>query len=253
MKSTTEWLVAFNQKYNNISSDKAPGLDTYEISVFLSDAQREIVLGLINGTVGPSFESTEQVANYLSPLVRQASWVKDGDENTVTIDDSTSALHIVTGSTVFKLPDNLMARTYESCNLNVNDNCNSVAAVVVPVTQDEYWRTSRDPFKGPNESKVLRLVYSSSSYSVPQSQSGANANAGKVLSNTKYSELVSKYPIVSYTVRYIANPSPIILEALTNGLSIDNCTTESTCLLDEAIHDIILNRAVQMARETWNA
>lgn len=261
MKTVQEWSLKFDQYYNNITSNQAPGLEEYEKSVFLTDAQKAVVLALYNGTLGKPFESTEDVANYLAPLVKQAFWEENPDNgvtNTITKVDNPS-YQIVTGSSVFKLPSDLMFRTYESCNLNVNVNCNSVAAVVVPVTQDEYWRTSRNPFKGPNDVRVLRLIYSDSTYAVPASQSSSSGQAGsqvveqdKKWTNTKYSEIVSKYDIVYYLVRYISNPHPIILTSLNNsGLDIDGETDECPCLLDEALHETILNEAVKIAKSVW--
>ena len=45
----TDFREQFDLYYNNISSNQAPGLNDYEKSVFLTDAQEECVLGLYNG------------------------------------------------------------------------------------------------------------------------------------------------------------------------------------------------------------
>jgi hypothetical protein len=232
MKNVQEWEIGFDQLYNNITSNKAPGLNSFEKSRFLTDAQEAIVVGLYNGSFGKAFESTEDVSNYLAPLVAQANF-----EQVITGDfPKVSA----TKSFIFELPDGkpeILFRTLELCTLT--EDCGDVQAVVVPVTQDEYWRTSRDPFKRQNERKVLRLIYSDASV--------ADGN----LSVQKYSELISDFTIKDYTVRYIKRPEPIILRDLPNGLSIQGKTAAQTCLLDDALHQAILTEAVRLAKAAW--
>ena len=41
--NTTEFSTQFDILYNNITSNKAPGLNEYEKSVFLTTAQEQIV------------------------------------------------------------------------------------------------------------------------------------------------------------------------------------------------------------------
>ena len=239
MKDCQEWSLAFDQLYNNISSNKAPGLDEYEKSVFLTDAQEAIVIGVYNGSFGKPFESTEDVANFLAPLVRQADLELSDDAvlNEMRVDK-------INGK-IYKLPsdkDEILFRTLELCMLKNDCDVNGNRAIVVPVTQDEYWRTFNDPFKTCNHHRVLRLIFSKS-----ESNSGT-------LDTHKYTELISKIPIMSYTVRYISRPEPIILadDLEERGLTIHGKKDQQTCLLDEAIHQAILSEAVRLAKEAWN-
>ena len=101
---------------------------------------------------------------------------------------------------------------------------------VVPVTQDTLYRTKNSPFRGPNERRILRL----------------DCEANKV-------ELISKYPIESYTIRYLSKPEPIILDNLPEGLTINNISTPQTCKLSSAIHRAILIRAVSIAKSVWGS
>lgn len=66
-----EFSIEFDILYNNISSNKAPGLNEYEKSVFLTKAQEQIVTELYSGrnTTYNSFEETEEQRRYLSNLV----------------------------------------------------------------------------------------------------------------------------------------------------------------------------------------
>lgn len=71
--SNTEFSNQFDVLYNNIMSNAAPGLNEYEKSVFLTQAQRDIIIGVYNGREIPglSFESTEEARRYLSELIRE--------------------------------------------------------------------------------------------------------------------------------------------------------------------------------------
>ena len=230
MRTPQEWLHEFNLKVNNISSNKAPGYEPYEISVFLSDAQEAVVLGLYSGTLGAdAFESTEALTSFLDSRGRQ---------DTITVEEAGTGVKKFTDkSHVFALPDKLLFRTLESCN--IEGPCGNAEAEVIPVTQDELLRVIRNPFRKQNGHRVLRLSYS-------------NTNEENELSETKYSELISDYDINSYTVRYIERPQPIIVADLPTGYKVRGESEAMTCLLPEQIHPIILERAVQIAKSVWN-
>ena len=227
MKTCDEWLRNFNRLYNNITSNQAPGQSEYEISEFLTDAQDVVLVGLYNGTLSHSFEETEEVTDYLASLVLQADCPKV----------SSPAYHVVSGSQIFKLPNDLLFRTLELCTVSM-DKCGEQSVIVVPVTQDEYWRTSRNPFKKQNKNRVLRLAFAD--------KDGVSGNG--------YSELISDHTITKYSVRYIRKPEPIILADLgDSGLTVRGKTTAQTCQLHEFLHQAILTEAVRMAKAVWTS
>ena len=233
MRTVSEWSLEFDLLYNNITSNKAPGLTEYEKSVFLTRGQETVVVGLYKGSFGDAFESTEELTAYLGSLVKQA------DCSQVAAGYDVSAQKLSPDSVIYANPSDLLFRTWEGCTITV-DGCGSMQANVVPVTQDEFWRTSRDPFKKQNKSRVLRLSFAT------------NSDTPTVYGQDIYSELLSGYPITKYTVRYLSRPEPIILQALTGGLSINGQTAAKTCKLDEALHQAILAEAVRMAKAVWN-
>ena len=258
MKNCQEWLLAFNQAYDNIMSRKAPGLNPYEISVFLTDAQENIVMGLYNGSFGKPFESEEDVSNFLSTLMRQTDMVevKDGGaQEEGRAAGGHTLTHTCPGSRIYTLPegaDEILVKTFESCDIesdctNARGEKQYSQAIVVPVTQDEFWRTRRNPFKRDNACRVLRLTYPSS----PKT-----CGCGGTMTVEKYTELVSDRDIGKYTVKYITRPEPIILadlrrDVLCGGLSIRGRWKAQTCLLDDAIHPMILSEAVRAAKAAW--
>lgn len=208
--------------YSNIEPfGKTPNtveIDEYEKSVFLTNAQEEIVIDLYNGKnpFGDSFEKTEEIRRYLSDLIRTY---------TTTVKE-TGYTGLSNKSVFFKLPDDLWFITYEAVNLKDDElGCMEGSNILVlPVTQDEYHRIKKNPFRGPNERRAIRLDLSE-----------------------KVVEIVSKYNIDSYLVRYLARPRPIILSKLPDNLSINGVSDKTECELNPVIHRAILERAVKLA------
>lgn len=217
--TSQEFSNEFDILYNNIASNQAPGLDEYEKSVFLTDAQDELVLEMITGKnfVGDSFEKTEEIRQYLTDIIKTAklSEAKDSD-----------ILKISNKSSIYDVPEDLWFTTYESVTFDSTKmDCKPTSDIaVIPVTQDEFSRIYKNPFRKASKDRVLRLNI-----------------AGKI-------ELISEYDIESYNIRYISKLTPIILEDLPQGLSIKGETKETNCKLNPALHEAILGRAVQLAK-----
>jgi len=213
----------FDILYNNILSNQAPGLDLYEKSVYCTLAEEKLALSFYNGRndfLG-SFEKTEELRRYLGTLVRT---------ETLTPNDNVEGLVIGESSAVFTLPDKLWFITYEQATYDNNvDACASGKTVeVVPVTQDNVHRVLKNPFKGPNSKRVLRLDIEDNQV-----------------------ELISKYKVAKYTVRYLEYISPIILTDLDEGLSINGESRETECKFPEGLHRTILELAVNLAVATY--
>lgn len=214
-----EFSNEFDILYNNIASNQAPGLDIYEKSVFLTIAQEEVVLELINGNNlrGNSFEKTEEFRRYLNDIVKTIEMSEYEESDIIKLTDK---------STLYNIPEDLWYITHESVKFNDSRlDCSSYRNIeVVPVTQDEFSKLIKNPFRKPSKNKVLRLDV-----------------GGKI-------ELVSDYEIESYIVRYIQRLEPIILEDLPGDLSIKDISEETNCKLNPALHNTILVRAVQLAK-----
>ena len=134
-------------------------------------------------------------------------------DKTYTIEDSTNI--------ELDYPDNFLYILKEYANINTTCKSNN-RVDVLPITQDEYNEVIENPFRG-SKSKVLRL------------------EENKI-------KLITDLPIISYTMTYLSNPSPIILVDLPNGLTINNESKKSTTIeTSESIHREILDKAVQLA------
>lgn len=224
--TTEEFSNEFDTLLNSYSTIEAFGktpstveLDEYEKSVFLTKAQEEIVIDMYNGKnpFGDSFEKTEEIRRYLSTLIKTYT----------ATDKKVGYTGLSKSSVFFELPkDDLWFITYESVNLKDDGlGCMSGEDIsVIPITQDEYHRIRKNPFRGTNERRALRLDLSD----------------GVV-------EIVSKYNVESYLIRYLSRPAPIILTDLTDNLSINGISVKTECELNPVIHRAILERAVKLA------
>ena len=206
-------------QFGEQTSNREIALDEYEKSIYLTKAQEEVVINLYNGKnpYGDSFESTEEMRRYLESLVKTKVY---------STTEQVSGTGVSDNSVFYKLPNDVAFITMEQVTYNDKSlGCyNGSIAAVYPVTQDEYSRIKNNPFRGPTKYKVVRL------------DSGENTV-----------ELVSKYEIGEYLIKYLSKPKPIILETLPNGLTIGGISEETECELHPLLHDTILERAVRIA------
>lgn len=197
-------------------------LDEYEKSLFLTKAQEELVLSLYAGrnTFGASFESTEELRRYLSNLVAERVLKPIANSNGLI-------LGMTSNSKFFTLPEDLWFITYEEVVLRKGKcGCNATMKVY-PVKQDEYQNIKDNPFRGANDRRALRL----------------DLSEGNV-------EIVCRYLVTEYYIRYIRKAKPIILTDLPDGMTIEGESKEMKCELHEGLHRKILERAVIMALQS---
>ena len=122
----------------------------YEKSVFLTKAQEELIISTYDGrnAEGQTFEGTEESRRSLSSLIKTYS--------TSTLLDGKIGLSPY--SKFFSLPQDLWYITYEAVTLNDTSSClNGLDIVVTPITQDSYYRISKNPFRNAGKRRALRL------------------------------------------------------------------------------------------------
>lgn len=214
-------------------------LNEYEKSIYLTQAQEALVRSYFTSAtdVDATFEGSENARKSIEALV------VDEYLNPASTSDSR---HIVANSKFFIVPNDLWFTIYESvkystegegnipdkqCTINTIKAEGNAYTNVIPITHDDFYRTYNNPFRGVTNKRALRLT-----------------------AGNKLYEVVSKYDIDKYFIRYVKRPEPIILEELPDDLTIygksstytvDN--VEICCELDESLHDIILSNAVQLA------
>ena len=214
-----EFSDGFSTLLNSFGVTPNITLDEYEKSTFLTNAQEQLIIDIYSGRniiYGKSFEQTEEIRRYLSNLV----------ETYETSTKVTGKLGLSKDSVFFEIPQDTWFITYEVAFLkDIRLGClDGIEASVVPLPQDDLYRAKDNPFRGPSKDRVLRLDIKS-----------------------ELAELISKYNVDKYLMRYISQPTPIILVDLPDGLSINGVSTESECELNPVVHRAILERAVQLA------
>ena len=214
----------FNLVYNNLASNQAAGLTSFEISVYLTKSQDALV-----DTLYQQFETSERVRRLLSNIVVT---VEMGKLNSVSESDMLYPEYTVP----FAIPTSMMLKYIVDERVKMSDSAEPCIRdkyiSVKPVSHDEVDRLIENPFKF-NSRKAFRLDTSK---------------------DTPYIEILSKDKhIASYKVRYIKKPTPIIIEDLINDENIDGYQTAMNCILDESLHRQIVEIAAKMAYQDYKA
>ena len=224
-----EFRNQFDISYNAIASNSAPGIDDYELSVYLTKAQLEIVKNYydpLSNRKQKGFEATEKRRRDLNQLVKDY-------KTSTTI---TNSSNINSEAKFYTVPNDLFLIVNEKAKITSEDCYNSKTLTIKPISYDEYDVQIDNPFEKPNEKVAWRLDLS-------------NVN------NTKVVEIISPYNILGtleYQIRYIKYPKPIIITDLdiafpSDNLTIDGISTETPCELNTEICREILDRAVLLA------
>ncbi len=244
--TVNEFSNEFDLLYDNASMS-APGLDLYEKSVFLTQAQEVMVKEAYSGMTasGVSFEGSEKRRRQLSELVRDykkytqlnLEGTTAGTRRGEASDPYTGEDRLVSNSQMFQLPNDLMYILHETVTISdPNDpSLNQKIIDVVPITHDEYNVKKNNPFQKPNRRKAWRLDLF---------MEGANMKV----------EIIAINIIDIYHCRYIKVPTPIILTNFESepdltglNLTIGGSNISSTSELNPEIHRDILLRAVDFA------
>lgn len=206
-------ISSYLQSYNSMAFDE------YEKSVFLTKAAYDLVVGLYSGrlNIQGTFESTEELRRYLDNLVKTKSYDTPSTSTNIGVSNS---------SIFYTLPSNIAFITLEQIIFNDNTlGCfDGSRANVMPITHDEYNKIKDNPFRGPTRYKALRLDYGNHEV-----------------------EIISKYKVGKYLIKYIEQPSPIVLENLPDNLSINGVSVQTECTLHPLLHRRILEMAVREA------
>lgn len=227
--NTSEFNNEFDVIYYSAASNGAAPLDIYEKSVFLTQAQEEIIKNYYNpksNKLQEGFEKTEKRRKDLGAIVKAftspASFI---DTN----------YRITERSLFFVIPQDTWLITYEHIRINSSNSCfnNKIITNVIPVKLDEFDTLINNPFKKPDFNTVFRLTADD-------------------LQGTKRVEIVygENYLPFEYYLRYIKKPNPIVLGQLSQGLTIDGVNNTSECELNNIVHREILNRAIELALES---
>lgn len=217
----------FDVLYNNIMSNAVPGLNEYEKSVFLTKAEYELVKNYFNpqgNKYREGFDDSAKRRIDFSMLMQTATLTKSSQQG------------FNPNSVLYSLPSDILVIVNEQVVLK---NGNTVEGIrqVIPISYDEYTRLMSRPYKQPLKSQSWELM------------TGQN-------SSRTISELILNNNDKSYTpefkIRYVRKPKPIIIENL-DVVSIEGVSEKTECELDPAIHQEIVQRAVELAKAAYSS
>jgi len=220
-----EFKNEFQISYNSIATNSAPNIDDYELSVYLTKAQLELVKDYYTekgNKYKEGFESSEKRRVDLKELI--TSYTNN------SYFTSSKAIH--KNSKFFNIPDDVFLIINENVEI-LNKGCdNGRVSSVKPITHDEFSKQIFNPFKRPNKYISWRLDLSK-------------------IDSKNVVEIISEFDI-TYKLRYIKYPKPIIITDLNlfypdDNLSINGYTNVLDCELNKEIHHEILDRAVELA------
>ena len=225
-----EFNTNFDLLYNNIASNQAPGLDEYEKSVFLTNAQLELVKNYFNPKGNKYQEGFDQ-----SPK-RQLDFSTITDLKVYNITDALSNVtKFNDDSIVFRYDDNFLFIIQELATVTDSVTGRDKNVNIRSITNVEYMMAMNKPYKYPFKHEGWRIIH--------------NTDDRKL-------ELLLSYgdSFKSYKIRYIKRPTPIILTDLSSlGLTIDGISTPTDCILDESMHAEIVQRAVELAKMSYDS
>lgn len=220
--TTREFSNQFDTLLRSYTTDTSVQLDEYEKSVYLTRAQEAIVKEFYK-TV---FEADENIRSGLRPLIKTINAVQTNGR-----EDSDQLYSDNYKYSYWEVGDDLWyilyeeATQYDEC---LSDCFNGKQVNIRVVRVDELANSLKNPFMRPNERRIFRV------------DQGAEGDTSTL-------ELISKYNVDSYRVRYLRRPHPIILQDLPDNLSINGEKEARTSELNTSMHGEILARAVQMA------
>lgn len=261
MNTGTEWNIEFDILYNNVSSNKAPGVSIFEKCVFLTQAQEQMLKAYFNpksNKLQEGFDnSTERHIDFANITVVEPC-------NSV----NNEFLNSSDWYKGFVLPKNMLAIVNEVVTADLASGQKGVDLQVIPLPYDDYVLTQSKPYKYPLRYQAWRVI-------------NMKDPKGPI------AEIIAHFgdDIKSYKIRYIRRPKPIIIgdigdltiEGYTSGKfsasGLENPTqeqieaakaayyanpdhaneinTETPCELDPILHREILWRAVELAKAAY--
>lgn len=245
--TSQEFSDQFDLLWNNIASNQAPGLDSYEKSVFLTKAQNEILLSYFNPILNKSqngFDGSEKRQIDFSNIIVTGS-VQAGDAiyknyNHDSIFGNRAGSYVIAELTNLSEDVKILMMINET--MQVTRNNKTIYLTVVPITYTDIQRMYSKPYKRPLKDQAWRIF------------TNGETDFAKILIGA---EDTPEY----YYYRFIKKPYPIILENLTeDNVSIDgyilpyeeyNSDQSEGCMLDTILHEEILQRAVELAKGAW--
>lgn len=207
-----EMELEFQFKYDSASSG-APDLNSYEISLCLTQAARDLIkASYLN------YEKNEVSRRIVNPFLENKQFINPSEVTNNFTDFKEYHLDYSDVDYLYRVRDKVKL-----------SNC-TLAPKVEVMRKDNYQEYLNNPFKQPNKRKVLRED-----------------------KDNKTVIILSSEALERYEITFIVRDKPIIIRdfqddpTLMGDETIEGLNTESQTLIPELFHDKIVDRAVQLA------
>lgn len=269
-----EWINQFNLLYNNIMSNQAPGLDEYEMSVFSTKAQDEILKAYFN----PRLNKTQE--GYDANGKRQIDFsMITRIKKYTSFSNAEFAPQSTAKKVILDKDDDIMIVINEMVTVSRTTGTTKVNKTypVSPIPFAIFTQQISKPYFYPPHNQAWRLLYNSDSENCFELIVGANEQ----ITDYKIRYVKKPYPIILYDLEdesingknkpfgnrevfepiMIANPEytegsdkPEFIQKEDNGIPLYEKRViegDEVCELDPIIHEEILQRAVELAKAAY--
>jgi hypothetical protein len=244
--TTAEFSRQFDVRFNNIDSNLAHGVTEYEKSLYLTQAQLEIVKNYFNpkgNKYQEGFDGSPKRDIDFSNIIKvQAIGTGTQADTTGAITDTTEfgikTLRV-------RISDNIMMLLNERFSFNGagTPSVYSYDTTVVPIDYKQYQTVLGKAYKDPPLRQTWRFIRGGAI------TVGASTSLDVELITKSNFDIAQAYV---YYVRYLKRPQPIILENLSaQHLTIENVATVSECELSPELHEEILGRAIEICKADY--
>lgn len=256
-----EFSDAFSTLLNSYNTQAAFGdqasqreivLDEYEKSVLLTQAQDIIVKSYFEGSTGQGFDDSIRRQVDFSSLIKVSDLSPTEGSSSYKAFDTRGIVYDlpkVLGGTntevLYILNEKLIETKYIS--IGEQEVTETKEYVVVPINYREYDREMSKPYAQPLKKQAWRLFQNMTSGFDVKSEIIPKFNI--ILTSDPNHPEEGESTLI-FRIRYVKRPSPIVLEDLPSGLSIDGKSDESPCELNPILHMDILAKAVELAVAT---
>lgn len=215
--TANELAYRLELKFDSMFEYAAPAYDDKQLSVMLSNAQERVIDDLVK-----FFEASEKVRTALKHLIKPAS-VSNGE---ISVSASQTGVHPV--GIFYDLPGDTRHLVEEAVKLSGI----SKETTVKPVTHDFYMANINNPYKKPSKDVAWRMDISRLT----------DSDGTSTLASSPRVEIITDGTgITDYRVRYLRQPPNIIVDK-------DVPANQKHCVLDESVHDKIVDEAIKMMK-----
>jgi len=233
--TANEMADMLEEKLDRADSFGSPGYEDFDLTSVLTEAQQLYVKKFfdeMNNRKQKGFEETEIRNQGLSALV------KDGDNLTVSADQTGVIVNNNVTGKFYDLPDDHMYTIYEECTIDKKE-CDTGAFIigwVNVVAHNEMQRYNWSKYKKPfyrvdGNCRVWRSEFSRKT-SARDDESAKTAKRHELFTDGTFN-------VTNYHIRYVKNPESIIVDRTTSA-------NQKNCELDTSTHTVIVGIATDL-------